>query len=214
MLCLEMGPGGSLLLGRAGSPGTPIHVVWGHAWRGPNLLGARVCSVPIISLIATSRPLKMHQCLRGKNFRRSGKFITLSSLIRRKGGFFSPHLPQTEAKRGYFCLVTPPWDCCKVRAGGAQTWVRRTQLPLQRRENSAHPTQAGGMGTSGLQQLSPPQMKGQQLSLPCAENTCWEHIAITSDAGTPGRCKGSLLPKRIFIAQNHFIAKNLAFLSS
>lgn len=108
LLCLEMG------LGRAGTPGTPSPVVWGHAWRGPDLLGAGACSVPITSLIATSRPLKMHQCLRGKNFRRSGKFITLSSLIRRKGVFFPPHLSQTEAKRGYFCLVTPPWDCHEV----------------------------------------------------------------------------------------------------
>lgn len=96
MLCLEMG------LGRAGTPGTPSPVVWGHAWRGPDLLGAGVCSVPITSLIATSRPLKMHQCLRGKNFRRSGKFITLSSLIRRKGGFFSPPFVSNRSKKRLF----------------------------------------------------------------------------------------------------------------
>lgn len=86
----KWGQGVSAMLGRAGTPGTPIRVVWGHTWRGPDLPGAGVCSVPITSLIATSRPLKMHQCLRGKNFRRSGKFITLSSLIRRKGVFFPP----------------------------------------------------------------------------------------------------------------------------
>lgn len=99
MLCENGAEVGSAMLGRTGTSGTPIRVVWGHAWRGPDLPGAGVCSVPITSLIATSRPLKMHQCLRGKNFRRSGKFITLSSLIRRKGVFFPPFVSNRGKKR-------------------------------------------------------------------------------------------------------------------
>jgi len=118
-------------------------------------------------------PLKMHRCLWGKNFRRSGKSITLSSLIRRNGGVFFPPpvCLKYRQKRGYFCPATSPWVHHEVSTGSAQTWARRTQLSPQRRENSAHPTPAEDIGT--LRQLSPPPLQGQQLSLPFAEQS-WE----------------------------------------
>lgn len=44
--------------------------------------------------------------------------------------------------------------------------VTRTQISLQRRENSAHPTQGGDMGTV---RAAAAEFRGQQLSLPFAE---------------------------------------------